>query len=104
MTLVLMYVATVVFTELVTNNAAAILMFPVAISAASGIGVDPMPFDIATMMAASAEFISPIGYQRKLTVYGPGGYRSIDAVRSGLSRSLVIGTAVITASSIFWPF
>lgn len=104
MTLVLMYVATVVFTELVTNNAAAILMFPVAISAASGLGVDPMPFVIATMMAASAGFVTPIGYQTNLMVYGPGGYRFADYVRFGLPLSLVVGTAVLAAIPVFWPF
>lgn len=103
-TLVLFYVATVVFTELITNNAAAILMFPIAMSAAGGLGVNPMPFVIATMMAASAGFITPIGYQTNLMVYGPGGYRFMDYVRYGLPLSLVVGTAVLAAIPVFWPF
>ena len=104
MTLVLVYVATVAFTELITNNAAAILMFPVAMSAATMLGVDPMPFVIATMMGASAGFITPIGYQTNLMVYGPGGYRFIDYVRFGLPLSIVVGTAVLWAIPLFWPF
>ena len=103
-TLVLVYIATVVFTELITNNAAAILMFPIAMSAATGLGVDPMPFVIGTMMAASAGFITPIGYQTNLMVYGPGGYRFTDYIRYGLPLSLLVGTAVLIAIPNFWPF
>ena len=104
LTLVLVYIATVVATELITNNAAAVLMFPVAMAAAEGLGVQPMPFVIATMMAASAGFITPIGYQTNLMVYGPGGYRFADYVRFGLPLSLVVGTAVLWAIPVFWPF
>jgi di/tricarboxylate transporter len=103
-TLVLVYAATVVFTELVTNNAAAVLMFPIAVSAAATLGVDPMPFVITTMMAASAGFITPIGYQTNLMVYGPGGYRFLDYVRFGLPLSLVVGAAVLWSVPFFWPF
>ncbi|HET7655686.1 MAG TPA: SLC13 family permease [Luteimonas sp.] len=102
-TLVLVYVATVVFTELVTNNAAAVLMFPVAMAAAAAVGAAPMPFVIATMMGASAGFITPIGYQTNLMVYGPGGYRFTDYVRFGLPLSVVVGTAVLAAIPVFWP-
>ena len=102
-TLVLVYVATVVFTELVTNNAAAVLMFPVAMAAAAAVGAAPMPFVIATMMGASAGFITPIGYQTNLMVYGPGGYRFTDYVRFGLPLSVVVGTAVLAAIPLFWP-
>ncbi|TAK39192.1 MAG: SLC13 family permease [Lysobacteraceae bacterium] len=103
-TLVLVYIAAVVFTELVTNNAAAVLVFPIAVSAAATVGADPMPFVIATMMGASAGFITPIGYQTNLMVYGPGGYRFTDYVRFGLPLSLVVGAAVLTAIPLFWAF
>jgi di/tricarboxylate transporter len=103
-TLVLVYVVTVLFTELITNNAAAVLMFPVGVAAASALGVHPMPFVIALMMGASAGFITPIGYQTNLMVYGPGGYRFSDYVRFGLPLSLVVGTAVLLAIPLFWPF
>ena len=63
-----------------------------------------MPFVIATMMGASAGFITPIGYQTNLMVYGPGGYRFTDYVRLGLPLSLVVGTAVLLAIPWFWPF
>ncbi len=103
-TLVLVYVATVVFTEIITNNAAAVLMFPVALAASAAVGVQPMPFVIAVMMGASAGFITPIGYQTNLMVYGPGGYRFTDYVRFGLPLSVVVGTAVLSAIPVFWPF
>src|SRR5690606_29195389 len=104
MTLVFVYIATVVFTELVTNNAAAVLMFPIAISAANGLGVDPMPFVIARMMAASAGFITPIGYQTNLMAYGPGGYRFTDFIRYVLPLSVVVGSTVLLSIPVFWPF
>ncbi|MDG6349352.1 SLC13 family permease [Luteimonas sp. 8-5] len=103
-TLVLVYVAAVIFTELITNNAAAVLIFPIAMASAAQLGSDPMPFVIATMIGASAGFITPIGYQTNMMVYGPGGYRFTDYVRLGLPLSLVVGTAVLYAIPYFWPF
>jgi len=103
-TLVLVYVATVLATELITNNAAAVLMFPIALAAATQLGVQPMPFVIAIMIGASAGFITPIGYQTNLMIYGPGGYRFTDYVRVGAPLSLVVGVAVLTAIPVFWPF
>ncbi|HSM10926.1 MAG TPA: SLC13 family permease, partial [Lysobacter sp.] len=104
LTLVLVYVAAVVFTEMLTNNAAAVLMFPIGLSAAQQLGVDAMPFVIAVMMGASAGFITPIGYQTNLMIYGPGGYRFTDFIRVGAPLSLVVGTAVLWAIPRFWPF
>lgn len=103
-TLVLVYVMAVVFTELLTNNAAAILMFPIGMSAAAQLGVDAMPFVMAVMIGASAGFITPIGYQTNLMVYGPGGYRFMDYVRVGAPLSLVVGIAVLWAIPRAWPF
>ena len=103
-TLVSVYVAAVLFTELITNNAAAILMFPIGLSAASHLGVDPMPFIMAVMIGASAGFITPIGYQTNLMVYGPGGYRFTDYVRVGLPLSIVVGIAVLWTIPRAWPF
>lgn len=103
-TLVLVYLLAVVFTEMLTNNAAAVLMFPIGLSAARQLGVDPMPFVIAVMMGASAGFITPIGYQTNLMIYGPGGYRFTDYVRVGAPLSLVVGAAVLWAIPRFWPF
>ena len=103
-TLVLVYVTAVVFTELLTNNAAAVLVFPIALAAAAHLGVDPMPFVMAVMMGASAGFMTPIGYQTNLMIYAPGGYRFTDYVRVGAPLSLVVGMAVLWAIPVFWPF
>ena len=103
-TLVLVYVVAVVFTELLTNNAAAVLMFPIGLSAAEHLGVNPMPFVMAIMMGASAGFMTPIGYQTNLMIYGPGGYRFVDYLRVGGPLSLVVGFAVLWAIPVFWPF
>ena len=103
-TLVFLYVATVLFTELLTNNAAAVLMFPIGLAAAQQLGVDPMPFVMAVMIGASAGFMSPIGYQTNLMIYGPGGYRFTDYVRLGAPLSLVVGLAAMWAIPRFWPF
>ncbi|QDH71025.1 SLC13 family permease [Marilutibacter alkalisoli] len=103
-TLVLVYVAAVVFTEMLTNNAAAVLMFPIGMAAAQQLGVAPMPFVIAVMMGASAGFITPIGYQTNMMIYGPGGYRFSDYVRVGLPLSITVGIAVLWAIPRLWPF
>ncbi|GAB1407339.1 SLC13 family permease [Thermomonas brevis] len=101
-TLVVIYVATVLFTELLTNNAAAVLMFPVALSAAAQVGSEPMPYVMAIMMAASAGFMTPIGYQTNLMVYGPGGYRFTDYLRVGAPLSLLVGLTVIWTIARTW--
>ena len=82
--LVMVYFVTMVFTELVTNNAAAVLVFPIALAAARSLNVSFMPFAIAIMIAASGVFATPIGYQTNLMVYGPGGYRFSDYLRLGV--------------------
>ena len=104
LTLALVYVTAVVFTELLTNNAAAVLAFPIAMAAAHQLGVDPMPFVMAVMMGASAGFMTPIGYQTNLMIYAPGGYRFTDYLRVGAPLSLVVGLAVLWAIPLFWPF
>ena len=103
-TLVFVYVVTVLSTELLTNNAAAVLMFPIGLAASQQLGVDPMPFVMAVMIGASAGFMSPIGYQTNLMIYGPGGYRFLDYVRVGAPLSLVVGTASLIVIPRFWPF
>lgn len=103
-TLVVVYLVTVASTELLTNNASAVLMFPIALSSAELLGVSPMPFIMAVMMGASAGFMTPIGYQTNLMVYGPGGYRFTDYLRLGAPLSLVVGVAVLWAITRFWAF
>lgn len=82
-------VATVALTELVTNNAAALLMFPIAVASASAAGVDPRGMAVAVAIAASASFLTPLGYQTNTMVYGPGGYKVSDYVRVGLPITLI---------------
>jgi di/tricarboxylate transporter len=102
--LVLLYALTVVVTEMITNNAAGVLMFPVALSVGEAAGVSFMPFVIAIMVAASAGFITPIGYQTNLMVYGPGGYRFMDFVRFGLPLNIVCGIITVAIVPRVWPF
>jgi di/tricarboxylate transporter len=97
------YLLTLIFTELVTNNAAAALAFPIARSAAAGLGVDFMPFAIAIAIAASAGFATPLGYQTHLMVYGAGGYRFSDYVRIGVPLDLLIMAIAVTLISLMFP-
>ncbi len=83
-------VATVAITELVTNNAAALLMFPIAISSADAAGVDPRGMAVAVAIAASASFLTPLGYQTNTMVLGPGGYRSGDYLKIGTPITIVV--------------
>lgn len=102
--LALVYLVTSVFTAVITNNAAAVLVFPVAMNTAEQLGVNIMPFVICVMLGASASFATPIGYQTNLMVYGPGGYRFGDYMKIGLPLSIVIGIAAIIMAPIIWPF
>ena len=102
--LVLIYLLTVIFTELITNNAAAVLMFPIAVAVAEGLGVDFMPFVIAVTIAASASFMTPLGYQTNLMVLGPGGYRFTDYLRVGAPLSLLVCAIAVTIIPQVWPF
>ena len=102
--LVLLYVASVVVTELITNNAAGVVMFPIAMAIAQVTGSDYMPFVVTVMVGASAGFITPIGYQTNLMVYGPGGYRWMDYVRFGTPLSIVVGIATVLIVPRVWPF
>ncbi|MDO8145052.1 MULTISPECIES: SLC13 family permease [Isoptericola] len=95
--------ATVVLTELVTNNAAALLMLPVAVSTAASAGLDPRGAAIAVAVAASASFLSPIGYQTNMMVYGPGGYRFTDYARLGWILTLVTVVATVVLVPTLWP-
>ncbi|EIJ36487.1 SLC13 family permease [Thiothrix nivea] len=103
MALVVVYAMTVMFTEFITNNAAAVLMFPIAEAIAEQLGVNLTPFAIAIMFAASASFITPIGYQTNLMVYGPGGYRLTDYIRLGLPLSILAGCVTIPTILWCWP-
>jgi di/tricarboxylate transporter len=98
------YFVTMIFTELVTNNAAAVLVFPIAVQTASSLGVSPMPFVIAIAVGASAGFATPFGYQTNLMVYGPGGYRFSDYLRVGIPLDLAYMAITVALAPLVWPF
>ncbi|KJF83652.1 SLC13 family permease [Photobacterium angustum] len=102
--LIAVYLLTLVLTELVTNNAAAALSFPIGYSLALAYNVDPMPFIMAVLFGASASFISPYGYQTNLLVYSVGNYKLRDYVRIGLPISIVYSIVVLTLIPLLFPF
>lgn len=102
--LVLIYLLTMILTEMITNNAAAIIMFPIAMSGANALSVSEVPFAVAVMIAASASFITPIGYQTNLMVYGPGGYRFSDYIKLGLPLSILTATSALWIIPKIWAF
>ena len=102
--LVGIYLLTLLLTELVTNNAAAALAFPMALSTAQAFGVDPMPFIMVVAYGASACFLMPFGYQTHLIVYTPGRYRVWDFVRAGWPVSLVYSVSVLVMVPLVFPF
>ena len=98
------YIVTALFSAFVTNNAAAVLMFPIASALAQTLDVNLIPFAVAITTAASASFATPIGYQTNLMVYGPGGYRFSDYLRIGLPLSLLTTLIATATIPFFWPF
>ncbi|WP_062568403.1 SLC13 family permease [Pseudoalteromonas arabiensis] len=98
------FLMTVIFTELITNNAAAALSFPVAYALAIGFDVSPLPFIMAVAFGASASFISPFGYQTNLMVYSAGNYRLKDYIAMGLPLSIIYSITVLTLIPLVFPF
>ncbi len=103
-TLALIFLATSLFTNLITNNAAAALMFPIALAAAARLDVSVLPFAIVIMKAASASFATPIGYQTNLMVMGPGGYAFSDYLRMGVPLTFMTGILTVLIAPLVWPF
>jgi di/tricarboxylate transporter len=97
------FLATILLTELVSNNAAAVLIFPIALATAAGLGVDPRPFVLVVLFGASLSFLTPIGYQTNMMVYGLGGYRFADFPRLGTPIIVVAGAATLLLVPIFFP-
>ena len=97
------FLLTSVLTELVSNNAVAVVVTPVAIGLASALGIDPRPLVVAVMVAASASFSTPIGYQTNMLVYGPGGYRFTDFLRAGIPLNLSVGILSAFLIPLIWP-
>ncbi len=100
--LAIIYACGMVLTELITNTAAAALLFPIALAAAEAAGVDPRPFAVATSVAASISLATPLGYQTNMMVYGPGGYRFVDFLRMGVPLQIVCGVIAVTALTIVY--
>ncbi|MCP4209584.1 MAG: SLC13 family permease [Shimia sp.] len=97
------YLLTSILTELVSNNAVAVVVTPIAVGLAQAIGVDPRPLVVAVMIAASASFATPIGYQTNMLVFGPGGYKFTDFMRVGIPLNLSIGILASALIPYFWP-
>ncbi|MBV1860353.1 MAG: SLC13 family permease [Nannocystaceae bacterium] len=98
------YVITTILANLITTQAAAVLVFPVALATAEGLGVNFMPFAVSLTVAAAAAFATPVGYQTNLMVYGPGGYRSSDFLRIGAPLSLLVWITTVIAAPLAFPF
>ena len=96
------YLVTVILTSLISNAAAAAIVFPLALATATQAHTDPMPFVLAVLFAASAAFATPIGYQTNLMIYGPGGYRFSDFVRFGFTLNII--AFIITISLLAWQY
>ncbi len=95
--LILIYVTVQLLTEMITNNGAAVIMVPIALSLTEQLGLAPAPYLFAVMMAASASFATPLGYQTNLMVYGPGQYRMTDFLRAGIPMNIIVGiTTLVT--------
>ncbi|AKO96051.1 Citrate transporter [Marinovum algicola] len=97
------YLLTSVLTELVSNNAVAVVVTPIAIGLAAALGIDPRPLVVAVMVAASASFATPIGYQTNMLVYGPGGYRFTDFLKVGIPLNLSVGLLASFLIPFLWP-
>ncbi|WP_370274005.1 SLC13 family permease [Pseudooceanicola nitratireducens] len=97
------YLLTSILTELVSNNAVAVVVTPIAIGLAQVVGIDPRPLVVAVMVAASASFATPIGYQTNMMVYGPGGYKFTDFMKVGIPLNLSMGLLVSACIPFIWP-
>tara|TARA_R100000750_G_scaffold34972_2_gene22505 strand:- start:366 stop:1172 length:807 start_codon:yes stop_codon:yes gene_type:complete len=101
--LALVYALTSILTELVTNNAVAVLLAPIAAGVAIQLGLDPRPFVVAVMFGASASFATPIGYQTNTLVYNAGGYKFTDFLKVGVPMNIIIGSATVVLIPLIWP-
>lgn len=97
------FMLTTTLTEMVSNNAVAVIMTPIVIGLAQTLGVDPRPLVVAVMVAASFAFATPIGYQTNTLVYGPGGYKFTDFLRIGIPMNLLMGVLASVLIPVIWP-
>jgi len=101
--LTLLYLSTSILTELMSNNSTAVLMVPIAVSSAATLGVDPKSLVMAVTFAASSSFLTPMGYNTNAMVYGPGGYRFSDYIKTGLPLKIVFWILSVILIPVFWP-
>lgn len=99
-----LYVLTTLLTSIMSNNATAVIIVPIAISMSTALEVDPKPFIIAVMFAASSAFMTPVGYQTNLFIFGPGGYRFGDFLKVGGPLNLIFSLLAILVIPFFFPF
>jgi di/tricarboxylate transporter len=98
------FIGCIVMDTLITNVASAAFMYPIALVLAANLGVDFMPFAVTLMVGASCSFISPMGYQTNLMVYGPGRYIFIDYVRVGVPLTVLVGIITVFLTPVIFPF
>ncbi len=98
----LLYITTGLITGMISNNASVVLLIPVAVNAAAKLGANPFSFVLAVTFAASTAFLTPVGYQTNLFVYGPGGYRFSDYIRVGLPLQLILSVVTVAGIVFFW--
>ncbi len=101
--LLVIYLVTLIFTELISNTAVAAMLFPLAVAVALASGLNPRPFIMAVTLAASVPFLTPIGYQTNLMVQGPGGYRPLDYLRVGLPMTIIVTIVALVVIPNIWP-
>jgi di/tricarboxylate transporter len=102
--LAVMFAVTALLSAVATNNAAAVIMFPIALTTANNLDVSILPFVITLMVAASSSFSTPIGYQTNLMVFGVGGYRFSDYLKLGLPLTILVGITAVLVVPQVWPF
>ncbi len=102
--LTVVFIGCIFMDTMITNVASAVFMFPIAMAMAGNLGVNGMPFAITVMVGASCSFISPMGYQTNLMVFGPGGYTFMDFVKIGIPMTIVVGVITIALAPLVWPF
>jgi di/tricarboxylate transporter len=103
MLLIIFYITTTIMTEVISNNASVVIMIPLGISVATGLELNPLPFAIAVMFAASTSFLTPIGYQTNTMVYHAGNYKFSDFVKVGLPLNILLLIVTVIFIPIFWP-
>ena len=102
--LIVVFLGCTLMTNIITNNAAAAFMFPIALSMATQLGVNFMPFVVIMMVGSSCAFITPTGYQTNMMVWGPGGYAFTDFVKLGLPLTVCVGVVSILMASLVFSF